>query len=70
MALARQEIEALSEMVVAGGKSSATGGQGLMQAAGLIQVLQREMQALEAADKAGKALPLQHSAEGYEAASE
>jgi hypothetical protein len=42
VAITKQEIEALSEMVVAGGKSPATGGQGMMQAAALIQVLQRE----------------------------
>ena len=42
MALSKDEITARSELVVAGGKSAATGGQGMMQAAALIQVLQRE----------------------------
>ena len=52
MALTRQEIQALSEMVVAGGKSPNTGGDGLMIAAGLIQnVLQRELKALEEAER-------------------
>ena len=48
MSLTRQELHALSEMVIAGGKSPSTGGDGLMIAAQLIQVLQRELQALDA----------------------
>ena len=47
MALSKQELQALAEMVIAGGKSPATGGDGFMIAAQLITVLQREIKALE-----------------------
>ena len=47
MSLTKEEIKALSDMVVAGGKSPNTGGEGLMIASELIRVLQRELKALD-----------------------
>lgn len=55
MALTRDEIGALIEAVVAAAKSPGTGGQGIMQGAALIQVLQRELAALEAPQTANVA---------------
>ena len=55
MALTRDEIGALIEAVVAAAKSPGTGGQGIMQGAALIQVLQRELEALEAPQTANAA---------------
>ena len=54
MSLTKQEIQALSDMVVAGGKSPTTGGDGLMIAAELVRILQRELRALDDAEKASQ----------------
>jgi hypothetical protein len=55
--LTKDEIQLLADLVVAGGKSPVTGGDGLMKAADAIRILQREATEAEAAERKAQETP-------------
>jgi hypothetical protein len=54
MALSKDQLAFIADLVIAGGKSPHTGGDGMMKAAQAIMLIQAELAALEAAAKEAK----------------